>query len=220
MVLRNRLVAVLIRILLAVFYIYPLNGYLSEFPSYGVALSTFSVLLGIVLIVVTVLEIIFNLIDLRHGVHGVPAGPYMPIALPVYAFSVLSGILYFAAQIPVGSAPFSTFGVFFHVMMIVGPLIDWIALDEKGTVRFAAGFTSQLYPILYFIFGYFRTLIWDESPIYGTHMYAYAFLDFTNPNIVWNAILFFAMTLGIVSLTIFSNNLFAGKYGLIRQRAD
>lgn len=220
MVLRNRLIALLLRVAIFVLYMASLGAYMAQFSSFWVALSTFSVEMGLVGSIMLGLEIIFNLIDLRHGIHGVPAGPYMPMGLPINVFCVLAGVLYFAALLPNNAAPAGTFALLLHITLIIGPLIDWIFLDEKGTVRFVNGFVAQLYPILFFIFGYFRTVIWPDAPIYNGNMYALPFLDYTNPNIVGYAFAFFGMTLASVTLAIVLNNVFAGRYGAIHRADD
>ena len=221
MVLRNRLIALLIRIALLVLYSFPVAAYMGEYSNPAVALATFSLQLMVILITMTGFEIVFNIIDLvRHGVHGVPAGPYMPIALPLNVFAIISGILYFSALLPSGAAPAGTYAIIFHVMVILGPLVDWVFLCEKGTVRFSNAFIAQLYPILYYIFGYFRTIIWDDTPIYNGNMYAYPFLDYLGPNIVLNTVLFFALTLGASALAVFLNNVLAGRYGFILKTED
>lgn len=220
MVLRNRLLALLIRIAIFVFYVVSLGPYMAQFSSFWVALSTFSVEIGLIGTVMVGFEIIFNLIDLRHGPRGVPAGPYMPMALPISVFCIIAGTLYFTALLPNNAAPTGTFAIILHVTLIIGPLIDWLMLDEKGTVRFANGFLAQLYPILYFIFGYFRTVIWPDIQIWNGNMYALPFLDYTGPNIVLYAALFFVLTLAANALAIFVNHLLAGRFGFILKAED
>ena len=220
MVIRNRLVSVLLRIVIFGFLLSSLTVHVANYDNPALAFSTFTVQVGTIGIIVLGLEIIFNLIDLRHGVLGVPAGLYMPIALPITVFCFLGGILYFATLLPSHAAPGGMYDILFHSVLLLGPLLDWIFLDEKGTVRYANAMLSQLYPILFFVFGYFRTIIWNDSPIYNGYMYALPFLDFTGPNIVLNAFLFFLMTLGSALAFVVVNNLLAGKYGFLRPSND
>ena len=220
MVLRNRLIALLLRIAIFALYVTSLGIYVPQFGSFWVAMCSFSVEMGVVGMILVGLEIIFNLIDLRHGIHGVPAGPYMPIGLPINVFCILSGVLYFTSLLPINAAPGGTYALLFHLTLIIGSLVDWILLDEKGTVRFINGFVAQLYPILFFIFAYFRTVIWPNVPVYNGFMYALPFLDYTDPNIVGHAFGFFGLTLGSVSLAIFINNILAGRYGFILKAED
>ena len=220
MVIRNRLVSVLMRIAIFALLMSTLSVHVTQYDSIGAAMSTFSVIMGIVGSTVVGLEIIFNLIDLRHGIFGVPAGMYMPFALPSTVFCFLAGVFYFSSTLPNGAAPGGPYAITFHVTLILGMLVDWIFLDEKGTVRYANALSSQLLPILYFIFGYFRTLIWDEATIFNGNMYALPFLDFRDPNIGLNATLFFLITLASALSFVFINNLLAGKYGFLRPARD
>ena len=220
MVLRNRLVALLIRIVIFALYCLALGPYIASFDSGWVAICTMGVEMGILGAIVVGFEIVFNLIDLRHGVFGVAAGPYMPLALPIYAFCFLTGMTYFAVLLPTGAAPNGTFALILHATLLIGPLVDWIALDEKGTVPYFCGISCQLYPILFHVFGWFRTIIWPDTPIYNGNLYALPFLDYLQPNIVWFSIAFFATSVFTVYLFIFLNNVFTGKYRRVRLGED
>ena len=221
MIVRNRLIVLLVRVAIFTLYVVSLTRFLPEYASFWVAMSSFSVQMGIVGTVMVGLEIIYTVIDLiRHGLHGAAAGPHMRLALPITVFCVLAGIFHFTSAAPCNAAPTNSFSTFFHVVLILGPLVDWIALDEKGTVRFSGALTCQLYPILYFVFGYLRTLIWPDVYVWGGHLYALPFLDYSEPYIVGYAVAFFAITLGSNILAVFVNNVLAGKYGFIRERLD
>ena len=212
MIVRNRIIALLFRLAAFALLLSSFHFYWGEFASFWTAMSCFDILMGLSLVITFGFVSIFNLIDLRHGVHGVAAYPYMPAALPLFAFSVVAGVVYFSYSLPAGSAPYGFFPSLFHVLLILIPLVEWLFFDEKGTVRFSTGFTMMILPIFYYVFAYFRTLIWPNSPVYGSNMYAYPCLDFTTPNIVLFSFIYFALLLGAVTLMVFLNNVFSGKY--------
>ncbi len=212
MIVRNRIIALLYRLAAFALLMTSFHFYWKDFSSFWVALSGFDVQIGLIMNILFASVIVFNLIDLRHGIHGMAACPYMPLALPLMSFSVVAGIAYFAYSIPTGSAPIGFFASIFHVLLIIAPLLEWLLFDEKGTVRHSTGFTLMIYPIFFYIFGYFRTIIWPGTPVYGSFMYAYPCLDFTGQIIVPYTIAYFALLLGTVQLAITLNNVFAGKY--------
>ncbi len=212
MIVRNRIIALLYRSAAFAVLVASFNFYWGGFSSFWAALSCFDVQVGLSMIVMFGFVIVFNLIDLRHGIHGVAAYPYMPLALPLMAFSIVSGIVYFAYSLPAGGAPYGFFATLFHVGLILFPLIEWLFFDEKGTVRYSTGFSLMIYPIFYYVFAYFRTIIWPNTPVYGTNMYAYPCLDFTNKDIVLYSVIYFTVLLGAVQLIIFLNNVLSGKY--------
>lgn len=217
MVLRNRLIALLIRLTILILYSVSVGPYLAEFNSFWAGMGHCCALIGIVGMVLMALEILFNLIDLiRHGVFGVAAGPYMPIGLVVNVYCILAGLIYMVYLLPNGYAPVGTFAIMFNATLIVAPLADWLLLEEKGTVRYAHAFSGMLFPILYHVFGYFRTVIWDDAPIYGTQMYAFPFLDYQNPHIVAASFGFFGVILASLSLSVLLNDVFAGKFASIK----
>lgn len=193
---------------------------MASFGNGAIALCTMSVEMAILGVTMVGFEIVFNLIDLRNGIHGVAAGPYMPIALPIYAFCFISGVLYFTILLPAHAAPDNPVGILLHVTLILGSLADWLLLDEKGTVPFHCVLSSQLYPILFHAFGFFRTVIWPEDPIYNNYMYALPFLNYLGPNIFWYSVLFFAGTLLVPCLFVLFNNILAGKYSSARYLPD
>ncbi|MBR1846830.1 MAG: hypothetical protein IJ787_03860 [Bacilli bacterium] len=213
--------ALLLRVIIFVLYLVSFGPYFSSFDGAWVALCNFNVEMMLAMIILTGFEIVFNFIDLiRHGIRGVAAGPYMPIALPLTSFAVLSGIFYFTSQLPVGAAPSGTMAVMFNVMLIVGPLFDFFLIDEKGTVPFFSVLMWQIYPILFHIFGYLRTVIWPSTAIYNDYMYSLPFLNYFGANIVGYSVMFFALTLGLGSLLVLIGNLLSGKYRTYNFRRD
>lgn len=212
MIVRNRIVALLFRI--AAFAILTTSFYFTwlDYPSFWAAISSFDNQMGVIMILTFGFVIVFNLIDLRHGMHGMAACPYMPIALPLMAFSIVSGIFYFSYSLPLGAAPGGFFSLTFHVLLILAPLIEWLLFDLKGNVRYSTGFAFMIIPIFYYVFSYFRTIIWPESPVYASFVYAYPCLDFRYAHIVLASFIYFATLLGAVQLMVFLGNVFCGKY--------
>ncbi len=211
-VIRNRLIAFSYRLLIFILFITAASVHFLDYDSFWEAISYPCMLLGVMTIVVFGFSLVFNLINLRKGIRGVAAGPYMPIALPIHCFSFLSGVVYFSYLLPNDFAPGRFYGIMFHVLLIFAGLVDWLFFCEKGTVRLAAIFVAQILPILFFMFGYFRPLIWPKTPLYLGYPYAYAFLDYEDPNIIRNAIIYFGACLGTCVLAVLLNNFLAGKY--------
>ncbi|MBQ7242826.1 MAG: hypothetical protein IJS52_01265 [Bacilli bacterium] len=221
MVLRNRLLSLLLRLTFFVLYVVATSPYIAQYDSVWLALCTFNVEMMFLMSIMMGFEIIFNFIDLvRHGMRGASAGPYMPFALPLTAFSIASGIFYFTSMLPRDAAPGGTFGIMFNVLLIVIPLLDYLLIDEKGTVSFSAVLVWQVYPILFHVFGYFRTLIWPDSGIYNGYMYALPFLNYSGPYIFWWSLMFFATTLGGGALLVVFGNILSGRYRNYDLRAD
>ena len=213
MAIRNRLAALLLRILLFGLYVSSLIPYVTAYDSFWLALCNFNVEMMLVMSIMVGFEIVFNLIDLiRHGMRGASAGPYMPFALPITGFAVVSGIFYFTSVLPVSAAPGGSMAIMMNVLLIVGPLFDFFVIDEKGTVPLSAVLMSQIYPILFHVFGYFRTVIWPDSPIYNGYMYALPFLNYFDAHIFWWSLMFFSVTTGIGCLLALLGNILAGKY--------
>lgn len=216
MVIRNRVISLSYRamalaalLLLLVFY------FRSPIESY-VALSYFGVLVSFMLAALFFFEIIFNAIDLRRGMNGLPAGVNMHLALSIVCFSMEASFGYFLTSF------FSGFGssieILFYISLFVLPLGDWLMFDEKGTVPFYTAFTSQIVPIFYGIFSVFRAIIWPEAVLKSGEMYPYLFLD---PHSAWfwpGCIIVFLCLLCFSLLIIFLNNLLSFKYRKARIR--
>ena len=196
-------------LLLIVFY------FRSAIPTY-VAFSYFGALVSFMLAGLLFFEIIFNAIDLRRGMYGLPAGVNMHLALPIVCFSMEASLGYFL------SSSFSGFGswieILLYVSLLILPLGDWLMFDEKGTVPFYTAFTSQIIPIFYGIFSVFRAIIWPEAVLKNGEMYPYPFLD---PHSGWfwpGCIIVFLCLLCFTLLIVFLNNLLSFKYRKARIR--
>ncbi len=216
MIVRNRFLALAYRVfalaallLLIVFY------FRSPIETY-VAFSYFGVLVSFMLALLLFLEIIFNAIDLRRGVKGVPAGVGMRFALSVTCFSMEASLGHFISVSLHGET--SLIETFFYIALFLLPLGDWLMFDEKGTVPFYVSFTSQIVPIFYGVFSVFRAVIWPNAPLKGGAMYPYPFLD---PHSAWfwpGCFIVFASFLLFTMLIVFLNNLLSFKYRKARMR--
>ena len=210
-VIRNRLIALLGRItilvgLFVVAYFYLLNG-----PAWAYLLQ-FETECAIIYMVILTFVIIFNAIDLRRGIHGIAAGPVMPISLMIVSFCFISNIGYFVYTLPAGAAPSSLDSIIFHAFFLALPVLEWLLFDIKGTVRWYSAFSAMIYPILYVIFCGFRSLIWPNAVLPNGSMYPYPYLEPAwGPFVGW-AILTFLLVYGVNVLFIFLNNLLSGKY--------
>ena len=210
MVIRNRIIALTYRalalaalLLLIVFY------FRSAIPTY-VAFSYFGVLVSLMLAALLFFEIIFNAIDLRRGVNGLPAGMNMHLSLPIVCFCMEASIGYLVSSIAFG--PGSPIEILLYVALFLLPLGDWLMFDEKGTVPFYTAFTSQIVPIFYGIFSVFRAIIWPEAKLLNASMYPYPFLD---PHSGWfwpGCIIVFLCMLFFTLLIVFLNNVLSFKY--------
>lgn len=160
-------------------------------------------------------EVLFNGIDLRRGVHGIAAGVYMPVALPITCFALEASLGYFVNGFL--SNAFSTFEIVFYACLFVISWLDWMLFDEKGTVKLYNAFFSQIVPIFYGVFAYFRAIIWPGNYLNGGSLYPYLFLDPTS-SWFWPglAIAFFSL-LAFSTLIFFLNSVFSNKYSKWRQ---
>ena len=210
MVIRNRLIALAYRliafagILITLIFVFraPIEAY--------VPLSYFGVLVALLVLALLFFEIVFNAVDLRHGMNGIPAGASMRIALPIVCFSSEASLGFLISSFFRGAPP--ALEIVFYSGLLVFPALDWILFDEKGTVPFYVAFTSQIVPIFYGIFSIFRAIIWPDSPLLGGAMYPYPFLD---PHSSWfwpGCIIVFASFLAFSVLIVFLNNLLSSKY--------
>lgn len=203
MALAYRVLALGILLLLIVVY------FRSPIETY-VAFSYFGVLVSFMLALLFFLEVIFNAIDLRRGMKGVPAGVSMHFALSVVCFSMEASIGHFISVALHGNTSLSE--TLFYLALFFLPLGDWLMFDEKGTVRFYISFTSQIVPIFYGIFSVFRAIIWPNAPLKDGAMYPYPFLD---PYSAWfwpGCLIVFVSLLLFTMLIIFLNNLLSLKY--------
>ena len=212
MVVRNRLIALLYRIIACVCMGVVLSFYLAEFPSFWVAICHFDVEMMLIMTTWEALVILFNLIDMRHGIYGVAAGPYMPFALPYIVYCLLAGFVFFFFSLPSGTGSSSLVSNLFHAALIVLPFLDWFLFDEKGTVPYYRAFAGLAYPFFYFLFSWIRTIIFPDTPVRGDEMYAYPFFDVSRTSIFFDVLVAVIVIYGSIFLFILLNNLLSGKY--------
>lgn len=211
MVIRNRLLAFLTRMVILVLLSSTLGAYLAEAATWA-RLLEFETEVAIIYLIVLGFSALFNLIDLRHGIRGIAAGFYMPMNLCLVGFCFVSNAFYFAYGLPTGMASSSINSIIFHAMFLALPTLEWLLFNIKGTVRWHSAFTAMSYPILYVVFMGFRALIWPKAVLPNGTMYPYPFLaPGWNMFVLW-AILSFAVVYGVLLAYIFLNNFLAGKY--------
>lgn len=172
MIVRNRLIALLARIVEFALLLLGLTIFLSQTPSFGQAFCLISTQSCLVFLLFLFVVIVANIIDLRRGIKGIAAGMYMRLALPVFAFCMLGSLLYFIFGLPTDPSPDA---VFFHSLMFGVPIWEWMCFEEKGTVRYYTAFSSLCYPIIYLLFIYIRPYIFPESIFSNGTAYPYWF---------------------------------------------
>lgn len=183
--------------------------------SFGAMFAYFPFIVDQLIMLVFLLLIIFNSIDLRKGVSGLPAGLWMPFGLGVVFLALVSIVGYFGYMIPFAHADFGirelTIYLGFSSLMVV----DWLLFEEKGTVHYTIIPFWIFFLMIYVAFIMMRPYIWGESFLPNGTYYPYSFLDFDRWGalIVWSwtvlaAFLAVALAIGLISL----NDLIAGKY--------
>ncbi len=215
MVIRNRLIAFFYRLAALISSITFLVYYFQYFKPEWRLLSYFGTLASLLYCVLLFFETVFNGIDLRRGIKGIPAGFYMPISLSITCFVMEGAIGYFIGGFILSNM--NPFEIAFYSFMFLVPLLDWLLFDEKGTVRIYGSFLSQIVPIFYGVFAYFRAIIWPNNFLYGNSLYPYPFLDPTS-SWFWPglAIAFFSM-LGFSTLMFVLNGVLSNKYSRWKQ---
>jgi hypothetical protein len=215
MMIRNRLLSLLYRI--AAFGIAVWTCVLVGAENQSLFFGYFSVQSQLITTIAFGLLIIFNFIDLlRHGIHGVPAGIWMPVSLAFLCYSFVTGT--------VGNV-YAFFGLSYSLnvilVQIVVPilfLVDWILFEEKGTVKWWHAFYWMIFPSFYLAFIFIRPKIWPntEFTLLGkTSLYPYDIIDpnahgWTQVLLVSLAAVFAFFLVGLV--LIFFNNLMAGRF--------
>ena len=211
-VIRNRLIALFARIaifavlLSALIWYWPLIGY--EYTP----ICLFEIQVGIAYLFLMFLIVVFNAIDLRHGISGVAAGAYMPVALAMTAYAVLGGTLGLSYMLPVHGLS-NAQAVLYNALLIALPLLEWILFEQKGTVKAYFGITWMVYPFFYMVFTVFRAVIWRDNPLFADgSMYAYEFFDHHDPLFVLWVVLSLIVDYLFGLLLIFLNNVLGRKF--------
>ena len=210
MVIRNRLLALGYRAAAFVGLLYGLLTYFQARGPMWKALCYFGPVSGFMYLILLGFEIVFNAIDLRRGMNGVAAGPYMPIGLSLVCYCVEGGVLEIIMGLYEGNASPSTWTL--DVLLIALPLLDWLFFDEKGTVHYYAAFLSLIVPLFYWIFIFFRAIIWPNDPLFAGSNYPYPFLNPEESFSLWGCFVALASCLAFSVLMVFFNNLCSGKF--------
>ncbi len=177
-------------------------------------LSFFGPMMGSAFLVMLAFEVVFNAIDIRHGVHGVPAGFYPPIALAIVAFSFAASVAFFAVNLPLngGIQEITIPEFFYHGALLLLPFLDYLFFHVKGNVRLRTLVFWMFVPFFYWIFIYFRALIWPNNPLVGDSLYPYFFMDPASPY-YWPGALAAIIYFGGIGLGfVFFGNFLSGKY--------
>lgn len=233
MLIRNRLVALIYRVLELGLGIYALIVLVMADKTEASPMQSF-VYFGteclFFMVVIVALEVIFNAIDLaKNGINGIAAYVYMPLTLAVMTFLIVDALSYnISAPFMGGYAEGEALqGVLLaHVFVPLAFLTDYLLFLEKGTVRWRHALYWLIYPVSYF------ALIMSAHYIYKNDFYPYPFLNHErfasadNPeilsgNVGWNGVIIVLASIlaGFICvsfLVIFLNNILAGKY---RRRA-
>ena len=174
MISRNRLFPLLCRCLLLGWLLASLVEFvLAAGPSYA-GFCLLSVQAGAFFAMLLFFAIISNAIDLRHGIRGIPAGMYMPLALPVMAYGCFGSLTYLIFNL--GSDKSAWLGIFFHVSLLLIILIDYLLFEQKGNVRLYSAVFSEGYVLIYLLFVYIRPYIWNNSVLLDNTDYPYFFM--------------------------------------------
>ena len=216
MIIRNRLAALLFRssafvlsICMLVFHFHKAGSFAPHLYNY------FYILSALYTIILFGLMIIFNAIDLRHGLFGVPSSVFAPLGLTLVCFAFVNIIGNLCYLLPLGMLDLSYHAIGINFIIPAFAIANWLLFEEKGTVKFTSVVLWAILPMLYIGLELIRPYTWATEPTFGNSKYPYPFMDF-NRNGVWETwgqiglatLAFFAISF----LTIFLNNLIAGKY--------
>lgn len=227
MLIRNRLIALLYRILELGLIVYALVILIlgdKTDTSGGQNLLYFGTECVLFTLVIVTLEVIFNAVDLaKNGSNGIAAYVYMPLTLAVLTFLLADALIYNI------SAPFlggyaSGEGlvnvILVHIILPIVFLFDYLLFLEKGTVYWRHALYWAIYPVFYF------AIIMSAHYIFQDNFYPYPFLnnekyqdsvEILSMNVGWNGVIIVlcSILLGFIAMSfliIFINNVLALKY--------
>ena len=170
---------------------------------------------GILYIVLLILNLVFNAIDMRRGIHGLPSSTYLPVATAIWCYAMSAGLLGLGYHLPFGlthvtAASLATpWSIAYYCLLFALPFAEWLMFAEKGGIRPFSAWTWLAYPILYILFILFRAIIWVDDPVYGVEMYP---LPWLNPNMDENPLFFLWLFLALIALyAFFMFIIFLGK---------
>ena len=208
---RNRLASLIFRLIALTVLIVAFSYVMNSPTNSWELMLRFGILTALLEIFVFSIELINNSIDMRRGIHGIPAGIYMPLRLLTTSYTTYSFLLFFINNGFDGKTPELTL-VLFHVALLSFSLLDWILFCEKGTVKWYTSFTGLFFPLMYALFLYFRTLIWPDAFFENGGKYPYNILNKDYGEIALSAFLLVITIIALSALLILINNLLAGKY--------
>lgn len=211
-VIRNRLAALFFRIasfaalLWALLAYWPLAGY--EYAP----ICLLEIQTGIAYLLLLFFVVIFNAIDLRHGVSGIAAGAYQPLSLALVSFTSIAGTLSLCYSLPLHRL-WSAQSVVYASLLIFLPLVEWILFAPKGGVKSYHGITWLVYPLFFVVFSILRTVIWPDHPLFidGAD-FQFLFFDFHEDLFwLWSSLSVIAVYLWSL-LLIFVDRLLGRKF--------
>ena len=126
MIVRNRLFAFFYRLSALASLVVLLVFYFKYYAPAWRLLSYFGPLASLLYCALLFFEVLFNAIDLRRGIRGVPAGVYMPVALSITCFALEGAIGYFVDASLSGS--FAPFEIGFYAVLFALPLFYHLSL--------------------------------------------------------------------------------------------
>lgn len=212
LIVRNRLLALLYRLAGFAALVVGLWFYF-QFPREAWDTMThYGTWSGILMTAIFGMEIVFNAIDLRHGIKGVAANFFLPITLCVIGYCLTSAIGYFAWTIYAEKGQAQVNEIVFHVILLVVPLLEWLLFEPKKRIPWYTGFFFLVFPIFYAVFIAFRPIIWPDAILSNGSLYPLAFLDPHNDlyflYLFLAALALYAVSMALILLT----NLMAGAY--------
>ncbi|MCR5490910.1 MAG: hypothetical protein K6F32_02140 [Bacilli bacterium] len=214
MQIRKRLPALLFRLAAFAGFLTALIFYMTALGPSWRSLSLFSIQVGMAMAVVLAFEVLFNAIDMRHGLRGMPAGFYMPFKLPLMSFCIIAMAAFFFDTVLYYPIEATAQGIIYHAVLGIVPLIDYLFFDEKGTVKWYDCLSAMLYPIIYLSFVWTRPLIWPDATLYNgpSGMFPYPILNPANEFFwVGSIVLFLLVAAFLVGMSFF-NDFLAGKF--------
>ena len=211
---RNRFISLTLRLAALIAISILFGFYLNSISRFVTGFMRFEVQVGVLYIITLALEVLFNLIDMRHGIKGYPAGVYMPFKLSVTTYAIMASGLYLALTFSTIANEKNPEGFSYAICLLLFAVLDWILFDEKGTVKYGAAAALSIFPVFYMVFCMIRPHIFTNTPMYdGGLEYPYFFLD---PKQVSMPILSIAIVVVLIVALFFFivllNNIFSGKY--------
>lgn len=211
-IVRNRLVALLSRIAMFIGLVVVFSLYFIEMSPAWRGLCFFEIQAGLLYIVFLGFEVIFNMIDMRHGIKGIAAGWSAPLMIMLTGYCFIGSALYFGYIIPIHEY-LTLRSILYNAFLIAVPLLNWLLFEIKGNVRSYYAYIALAYPLIYVIFSMFRAMIWPNNPLYTPDtMYIYHFFDPSHKSFPWAIWVAAAITIAFFLLLILINNLLARKW--------